>query len=110
MELIFVAAIELVIPLAVVMLTLAMDLIVIFGNLLALLLGLIGGALGLAGSKTESGRAAPVSAEVAARRAKVKRWTLRIMSVAGGLLLVLLGALAVANAFFFESLTGWAFG
>ena len=102
MELIFLAIVELAVPLAMASLTLFADLVVIICNLLGLLASLISGS-----SKPE---AAAVPAETAARRAKVRRWTLRIMTAAAGLLIVLLAALAVANAFFFESLTGWAFG
>lgn len=108
MEIIILAIIELAGLLATVILPLCLDLLVLAANLLALLFGLVASALGLDAPKI--GRTKEVPPQVAARRAKVKRWTLRISAGAAGLLLVLLTALAVANAFFFESLTGWAFG
>jgi len=45
-----------------------------------------------------------------AKRARAKRWTLRVTAGAAVLLVVALAALAAANAFFFDSLTGWVFG
>lgn len=108
MEIIILAIVELAGLMATVILPVCLDLLVLGANLLALLFGLLASALGLDAPKI--GRAKEVPAQVAARRAKVKRWTLRISAGAAGLLLVLLSALAVANAFFFESLTGWAFG
>lgn len=108
MEILILAIVELAGLLATVILPLCLDLLVLAGNLLALLFGVVASALGLDTPKI--GRTKEVPARVAARRAKVKRWILRISAGAAGLLLILLTALAVANAFFFESLTGWAFG
>lgn len=108
MEVIILAIVELAVLLGAVVLPVCLDLLVLVGNLLIMLFAWIASALGLGGSKTAGAKEVP--ALVAARRAKVKRWTLRISAGAAGLMLVLLAALAVANTFFFESLTGWAFG
>ncbi len=104
MELILLAALELVIPMAM----FAMSLTV---NVLALLVDLavlIGSFWNRTGNSPVT-KADADSERAAARSRKRKRRTLQVLAGASGLLVILVAAAAVANIFYFESLTRWMF-
>lgn len=110
MELLALALIELVVPLATAALALFANLVILLADLAALAAASFSGFLERRRNcRKEAGEIAAAS-ERQAQRPRRKRWAIRILTAASALLLILLSAAAVANLFFFDSLTRWAFG
>lgn len=111
MELIILPLLEVAITLAVAMASLAANLIVLIGNLAVLIFECIGAVLGFGIAASSSGSKGNLSQEqITARRKKLRRWGLRILAGASGLLFIILSSIAVANSFYFEPLSRWMFG